>query len=342
MSTKFISLVAAAGLSFIPATAGAETILRIDTWLSAKHQMNAVVLPTWAKNVEKASNGRIKVRITYPPKTHPKTMFDRVKNGIADVSWSFHGYTPGRFLLTQAVELPGLGASAAEASVAYWRVHQKYFAKANEHKGVKLLAVFSHGPGVLHTRKPITSVEQLVNLKIRTGGGVMGQVADSLKITRVPAPATKVYEILRAGTADGVFMPMETKASLKLKEVAPYSLVLPGGWYYGSFFIIMNQKKYDSLSAADRRAIDSVSGEVLVRMTGKAWHTGDVVGLKAAKAAGNTIATANPALNKALLMKFRAAKIEANWIAKATAKGIDARKALAELRAEVKKLKGRN
>ncbi len=332
-----MGITAAVGLAALaPVAAQSETVLRIDSWVSPKHQQNAVVLPTWAKNVEQATQGRVRAKITFPPRVHPKTMFDRARTGIADVTWGFHGYTPGRFVLTKIVELPGLGATAHQASVAYWRIHRKYLAKGDEHAGVKLLALFSHGPGIIQTKKRITSVEQFKGMKVRVGGGVGGAVGNALGVVGILAPAPKVYEILSRGVADGIFMPMETKKSFKLKEVVPFNLVMPDGLYYGSFFIVMNQAKYNGVSREDRAAIDRVSGEAFARIAGKAWAAGDELGRQDAKAYGNEIRVADPALANAI--KSRLAGIEKSWIKEASAKGIDAAKALAELRAEVKKL----
>ena len=332
-----MGITAAIGLAALaPVAAQSQTVLRIDSWISPKHQQNAIVLPAWAKNVEKATQGRVKAKISYPPRVHPKTMFDRARTGIADVAWSFHGYTPGRFVLTKIVELPGLGASAYEATVAYWRIHQKYLDKAGEHAGVKLLTVFSHGPGIIQTKKRITSVGQFKGMKIRVGGGIGGAVGKALGVVGILAPAPKVYEILSRGVADGIFMPMETKKSFNLKEVVRFNLVMPDGLYYGSFFVAMNLAKYNGLSRDDRAAIDRVSGEAFARITGKAWAAGDELGLKDATAFGNEIRVADPALANAI--KSRLAGIEKAWIKEASAKGIDAAKALAELRAEVRKL----
>lgn len=330
------SAVLATGLA-VPVQA--ETVITIESWISPRHVQNSVVLPTWAKNIEMATQGRVKAKITYPPRIHPKTFFDRAKNGIADVAWSFHGYSPGKFKLTRIVELPGLDASAYEASVAYQKIQEKYLAKGNEHKGVKLLAVFSHGPGVLHTKKKITSIAQLSGLKVRVGGGVAGQVSKSLGVVSVPAPATKVYEFLAQGVADGVFMDMYSKLSLKLHEVAPFTTILPGGFYNGSFFIAMNQAKYDGLSKADQAAINKVSGVSLATISGKAWAGGDSSGTKHAKSKGNTIELASSDLSAAI--KKRIAFVEREWIKSVASTGVDATKALAELRAEVQKIKGK-
>ena len=321
-------------------SADAQTTLRIDTWLSTSNTQNAIVLPNWSKAVEEGTQGRVKVTMSYPPNVNPATFFDRLTDGISDVVWGFHGYNPGRFVLTQIVELPGLDANCIEASVAYQRIQDKHLVKADEHQGIKLLAVFTHGAGMLHTRQAITSFDQIKGLKIRTGGGVSGDVSNALGIVQVPAPASKVYEIIAQGVADGSYMPMESKAGFKLKEVAPYSLNFPGGFYYGSFWIGMNAAKFNRLSKADQDAIDRVSGESLALVAGRAWEAADQNGINEAKAAGNTFTTTSGEFTKQLAERLK--NIETDWIEKANKKGINARAALNELRAEVQKLKGKS
>ena len=43
----------------------ADTTLRVASWLPPTHPQNAVVWPTWAKWVEDATEGRVKVAIEY-------------------------------------------------------------------------------------------------------------------------------------------------------------------------------------------------------------------------------------------------------------------------------------
>jgi TRAP-type C4-dicarboxylate transport system substrate-binding protein len=329
----------AAAMAFAP-SAQSQTNLRIDSWLAPTQTMNAAVLPHFAKAVEEGSQGRIKVSISFPPNPNPATFIDRLTDGISDVMWSFHGYNTNRFLLTQIVELPGLDANCEQSAIAYQRIHDRFLDSAGEHKGIKLLSVFTHGAGILHTRQPVTRFDHLKGLKIRTAGGINSEVANALGVVQVPAPANKVYEIVSQGVADGSLMPFESKETFKLKEVAPYSLVYPGGFYYGSFWMAMNQAKYDKLSKADREAIDKISGEALARVNGKAWDEYDEAGRKAGLAAGNTYTVASPEFAKQLAERL--APIERAWVDSATKKGVDGRAALDALRAEVKKLKSKS
>lgn len=307
----------------------AEKVMRVGSWLPPKHTMNADVLPTWGKWIEEATEGRVKLKIEYPG-GHPKALLDQVQDGAFDAAWTFHGYFPGRFKLTKIVELPNLGAGAEAASVAHWRINEKYLAKAGEHKGVTLGALFTHGPGQIHLRKPITGLADLKGKKIRIGGGVQTDIAKRMGIEGVAAPGSKVYEILSQGVADGVFMPMGEKRTLRLKEVAPFTLKFPHGMYLGSFGVFLNDGFLASLDKKDRDAILSVSGEKLSALAGKYWGADVVVGEKDAREAGNTIMDATPEI----LADFdkRTADMEKEWLESVKGRGIDAEAALKELR----------
>jgi len=314
----------------------AEKIMKVGSWLPPKHTMNADVLPTWGKWIEEATEGRVKLKIEYPG-GHPKALLDQVQDGAFDAAWTFHGYSPGRFKLTKIVELPDLGADAEAASIAHWRINKKYLAKAGEHKGLTLAALFTHGPGQIHLRKPIKTLADLKGKKIRIGGGVQTDIAKRMGIEGVAAPGSKVYEILSQGVADGVFMPMGEKKSLRLKEVAPFTLKFPHGMYLGSFGVFINNEFLASLDKKDRDAIMSVSGEKLSAMAGKAWDADALVGEKDARDSGNTIMDATPEI----IADFKklTADMEKEWLDSVKDRGVDAAAALKELREIARSIK---
>ena len=70
------------------------------------------------------------------------------------------------------IELPGYEGNAEAASVAYWHAHEKFLASANEHKGVKLVALMTHGPGVLHSDTKVSSLADISGMKLRLGSGI--------------------------------------------------------------------------------------------------------------------------------------------------------------------------
>lgn len=316
----------------LSASAVAETVLRVATWLPPAHAMNSEMWPTWGKWIEEATEGRVKVKLEYGM-GHPKSMFDLVEDGVVDASFSYHGYVPGRFKLPQIAEQPGLGVNAEAASVALWRVYDKYFKKSEEFEGLTLAAIFTHGPGYVHTIKPISTLAELKGKKIRIGGGVQSDLGKRLEITPIAAPGSKVYEMLQQGVIDGVFMPMGEQQSLRLYEVAPNILAVPGGMYLGSFSIFINPDFLASLPKKDRDAIMSISGEKLSAMAGSTWDKADAKGLAFAKNKGVIITT-----NNQLGQEFKQYSngLDDEWIKSVKSEGVDAEAALKELRKTAK------
>lgn len=333
-------LIAAAMAAIVTAFAGpadAEaTKLRLHLWASPKHLINAEILTEWCSQLTKATEQRVTCDPSYPPNASPPGMFDRVKDGIADVAWGLHSYTPGRFLLTEMAELPGVQASSEAMTQAYWRAHEKYLAAGDEHKGVKLLGLMLTTPGVFQTRDPVNSMADLKEKKMRVPGGVAARVADRLGLTGIAAPANKVYEMLQQGVIEGALMPPETSLSFKLMEVTRHMTLVPGGLYYTSFFLVMNENTFNKLSKQDQDALMRVSGENYAKISGKAFDRWDPIGIEAAKKQGVEVTTANPQLTAEI--KERTRPVIDAWIAEADKKGIDAEAALEYFRAEVAKL----
>src|SRR5690606_39113574 len=183
----FKSLLGMTALSVGLALSGnvyAQTTLNVATWLPPTHVQNEVVWPTWAQWVEEATEGRVKVNIEYTS-SNPTQLFQMVEDGVSDAAFSFHGFVPGRFDLQEIVELPGLGVNSEAASVAHWRTYQKYMTESGEHDGLELLALFTHGQGVMQTNFPVRSLDDLKGKKIRIGGGVQAEIGKRLGITPV-------------------------------------------------------------------------------------------------------------------------------------------------------------
>jgi len=333
-----VSLLAAAALAAAPALpAAAQTTLTMSSWVSPTHPLTKNVLAVWGEQVEKATNGRVKVQMLPKHPSAPPGTFDAVKDDLVDVSYVTASYTPARHVLPLLPELPGGGTTAEINSVAYSRIHWKYLQPVGEYKGVKLLGVFTHGPGqMFNTKHPINKVEDLAGMKIRSGGGISEEMARALGASAFVKPAPESYELLSSGVADGTFFPAESILSFKLGSVIKYATLFPGGFYSSAFGFFMNEDKWNKLSKQDQDAIWSVSGEPLARLAGKAWDAADAAAMDEMKRVGIQISEASPELIKGV--QERAKTIEEKWVKDATAKGIDGAKVLAEFREEVKRL----
>jgi TRAP-type C4-dicarboxylate transport system substrate-binding protein len=308
----------------------------MSSWVSPQHHLTSVVLQGWASEVEKATSGRVKFTMLPKHPSAPPGTFDAVKDGLVDLSYVTASYTPARHILPLMAELPGAGDTALVNSVAYSRIYWKYFDKVNEYKGVKLLGVFTHGPGQMFTKKSISGINDIQGLKFRTGGGIAEAVAKALGTSPFVKPAPESYELLKSGVADGVFFPMESIVSFKLETVLEQATIFPGGMYSSAFGFFMNEDKWNKLSKQDQEIIWKLSGEHLARLAGKSWDEADKKGLDALQKSGVKIVNANPAF--VADVQKRSAPIVEDWIKKASEKGVDAAKILADFRAELKKV----
>lgn len=321
------------------APARAQTTLTASSWVPPAHPLTANVFVPWLKEVEAATQGRVKFNNLPKAPVAPPQTFDAVKDGIVDVSFTVQGYTPGRFTLTKMAEFHFLGDSAEAMSVAYERIYKRELAKHGEHKGVKVIAVFTHGPGEIFTvAKPVASMADLQGLKIRVGGGVVNDFTKALGASPLLKPSSEAFQMLQSGVADGIFFPPESIPGFKLTSLVKHGTLVPGGLYNTSFVMMMNEAKYNALPQADRDAIDKLSGEHFARLAGRAWDAADAAGMTAMKAGGVQFQTASPAFVAEI--KSRLDPVEQAWYAQIKPMGIDGAALMKEFRAEIAKVAG--
>jgi TRAP-type C4-dicarboxylate transport system substrate-binding protein len=334
---RSIHAVAAAAVfaSFCATSAQAEDlVLRYNRWIPPAHHIQVRMLEPWAKQVAEATKGRVKIEFTASSLGAPPRQFDLAADGVADITFGNHDYTPARFALTQAAQLPFLSDSAEALSVALWRTQAKFFEPAKEHAGVKLLALFVHGPGHVFTAsKPIAKLGDFAGLKLRSAGASTADIAKIFGAVPISAPATQAYELLANGVADGTFFHSDGLVSFKLEKLMKFQTRFPGGLYNSTFFMVMNQAKWDKIAAEDQRAMMALSGEAFARMSGKVWDDQDVKAKRAMEQVGTQVTSASAELLAEA--KAKLAGEEKKWLAAAAAKKVDGAAALAFLRAEI-------
>jgi TRAP-type C4-dicarboxylate transport system substrate-binding protein len=336
MKKTLISLAALALTSFA-GVAQAQTVLTVSSWLPPTHTAS-MAQKEWCDLLTENTKGRIKCNMLPRGVTPAPGTYDAIKNGLADLSYTVHGYTPGRFVMTQMTELPFLGNSAETISVALSRVSGKNPEFAAEHQGVKVLTLFSHGPGIVfNTKRPIAKTDDLSGLKFRVGGGMVNDISKSLGMNATLKPAPDSYELLSSGVMDGTLFPAESTESFRIDKIIKHATTFPGGLYNTSFVFMMNQAKYDKLSAEDKKAVDAISGETAARIFGRGWDKVDrrAFGLMQANGVQVTKADAKFVAD----IKSKTASLEQGWIKAAEAKGLkNPAKVLSDFRAEIAKL----
>jgi TRAP-type C4-dicarboxylate transport system substrate-binding protein len=241
---------------------------------------------SWAKEIEARTNGQVKIQI-FPTGTltKPQQCYDGVVNGISDIGMSVFAYTRGRFPVMEALDLPLGYPSGLVASRTANEYYQKYQPK--ELDDVKVLYLHGHGPGLLHTKKPVQSIEEMAGLKIRSTG-LSARIVETLGGVPVAMPQNAAYEALQKGVVEGTFAPMETLKGWKQAEVIKYTTDSKSVGYTTAMYVVMNKGKWSKLPADVQQVFDAVSKE-WIDVHGETWDKDDAAGREFTLSLGNQI-----------------------------------------------------
>lgn len=336
---KIAGLLTGAALAALAASAAQaqSVVLKLHQMLPQQATIPSKALEPWARKVEADSGGKIKVEL-YPAMQlggKPPELYDQVKDGVVDLSWTVIGYTPGRFPSTEAFELPFMVTSGEQTSKAFHEYCEKYCGK--EFADVKVIAWHTHGPGLIHSKAAVAKLEDMKGVKLRGGTRVINQMLEKLGAAPIGMPVTAVPESLSKGVIDGTTIPWEVTLPLKSSELVRNHTGFTGanGLYTATFVFSMNKAKYEALPADLKKVIDANSGIETAALMGRAMDGGDKVGLAKAKELGNNVITLDEAETKR--WKDTAAPLIDAWAAEMEGKGLPGKAMVADALAIMKK-----
>lgn len=253
--------------------------LKVATFVGPQHFMSQWLVK-WGEKLEKASNGRLAFKHFPSSQMGPTpAMYDLARTGQAEISWFLHGATPGRFQLTELIQLPYVAGSAEIGTkvINDAELRAKYLDA--EHRGIKVLLLLTHQPGNVHTtKKPIRSADDMRGLRIRFSGPVIRDFISKLGGTAVGVQPNEQLEQLQKGTLDGTFIDYGgAGVAFKMGGTIKHSTEMYS--YVSSFGIGVNPDFYNKLPADLKKLIDdSVKG--VEKEVGEGWDALDDVGKK--------------------------------------------------------------
>ena len=250
---------------------------------------NSIVLEEWCKEVEKRTNGKVKVRY-YPGGTlnSPPQAYDSVVQGVVDVSNHILGYTAGKFPLSEILDYP-IGIPSGYVATKLMNEYYKKF-KPKEFDDVKIMYFHGQGPGLLHTKsKPVRKIEDIAGMKIRTFGS-NARLMTLLGAAPVAMPMQEVYDALSRGVADGLMGAYEPLIGWKIAEVIKYSTETTGIGYSATFAVVMNKAKWDSIAPAEQKIIEQINQD-WIEKHGHLWDQWDKEGKDFSLKRGNQVIT---------------------------------------------------
>jgi len=265
-STTLFLFTFAACLMIFQAPVMADTIKLTYANFPPASTFPCVQMDRWTKEVEKRTNGEVKLQ-TFPGGTllAAKNIFDGVINGSADIGNFAMSYQPGRFPVSEAVDLPVGFKSSKVASLVLYDLIEKY--KPKEFEKVKILTLFTCPPADFMTSRPVKSLKDLKGMELRVSG-TGAEIIKTLGAIPVAMPQSETPEAIQKGVVKGMVSSMEILKDFNFAAYCPYAT--EANLFVVSFAVVMNMEKWNALPSGVKKVFDDLRVEQAV------W-TGDYV-----------------------------------------------------------------
>ena len=326
-------ILAAAGLLLTTTAAAAQEVtLRLHHFMGEKAPLHGKMMVPLAAAIEEASEGRMKVEVFSGMSLggRPGDLYDQAADGAVDIIVTLPGYTAGRFNRSEVFELPFMMKDPVATAEAYYDLITQEL-QDGEFEETKILTSWVHGPGVLHSKEPISSLEDMVGQEMRGPTRVVTDLLGELGATPVGMPLPLIPENLSKGVISGTVLPWEVTPSIRLAELVSNHTELSGdtSLYTAVFIMAMNWDSYEGLPDDLRQILDDHTGKGLAASTAQVMLDADAGGRNVAS--GNTFITLDGA--EVERWKVAAQPVVERWVTRAGEMGFDGEAAIAQARA---------
>lgn len=294
---KLLSTAAATalGATFSLTAVAADFNLKLHHFLPPKAPAHTKMLEPWAKRIEEASNGRVKIEI-FPAMSlggKPPQLIRQVRDGVVDLVWTVNGYTPGLFPRTEVFELPFIHTNnAAATNQAMYEMFESDLAE--EYDGLKVMFLHVHAGQAIHmVDKDVRKPEDLAGTKLRIPTRTGAWVIEALGASPAAMPVPALPQALSKKVVDGALIPWEIIPPLGLQDLTQYQIEGHDKARFGTttFQVSMNEGAWNKLPADLQQVFIDNSGPEWWKEVGDIWTASDDFGIGLAVKAGNTHTT---------------------------------------------------
>lgn len=324
---------AVAALAFVFAPAAAQEVtLRVHHFMSANAVLHHQFLVPFGERLEAASGGRIAVDVFHSMSLggRPGDLYEQAVDGAVDIALTLPGYTAGRFNRTEVFELPFIVSDTVVSSKSFWDLIASDL-QEGEYRDAKILAGWTHSPGVLHSKAPISKLEDMRGKEARGPTRVITDYLGEVGASPVGMPLPKIPENLSKGVINATLLPWEVTPSIRLAELVANHTEFGGErvLYTATFILAMNWDAYDAMPADLRAIVDAESGKAMSEWAGQVMVAADAAGRSAA-ARGNLIRLS---AEETARWEAAAQPVYDRWIARANDNGFDGAAAIKQAKA---------
>ncbi|MGD9727401.1 MAG: TRAP transporter substrate-binding protein [Nitrospiraceae bacterium] len=334
-----VSLAAPALIGVSGARAQDSVTLKLHHYLGPSSNLHAKLYVPWAEHLHAESGGRLTIEI-YPSMQlggTPAQLYDQARQGVVDMVSIVPGYNPGRFPLTEVIELPFV---AAKRGIVNAQAFQEF---ADTHFGdafadVKLLSMWAHDGGVIHSNRPIRTMEDMKGMRLRSPSRLTGEALAALGATPIGLPLPQTPEALAQGTIDGAVIAWEPVPSLRLNELVSNHTQIPGSptLYVVSLGFVMNKDSFNRLPDDLKTILEENSGMAFARRAGAMWDEAAADITKSLSESGKNNLLTISEEEKARWIEATEG-VRSNWVSTLNDNGIDGESMLAAMRQLVAK-----
>jgi TRAP-type transport system periplasmic protein len=316
------ALVLGAGLSLSAAPASAQVVLTYSPWLPAGYPLNDAVLRPWMAEVERITEGRVTFNWLPTAVGTAAAQFDVVQDGLADMSLVLPGYTPGRFELIELGELPLLSSETAVLGPTFYEYYQAHLEPLRPLPGTHVVSLWATIPThVVSSRGVINSVSDFTGLKLRAPSATAVAIMERLGAVPVQRPVSEIYELATTGVVDGSFFPISTTYDFNVAETLSHMTLIPGGLGQSVMMFLINEDRWQEISAADREAIMAISGAQMAQAAGELFGAAEAEAIARARSERpDQTQTASDELHAQIETAIQ--PVFESWITRAAARGL--------------------
>jgi tripartite ATP-independent transporter DctP family solute receptor len=264
ISRLFLALTASIGAVLLPvAPAAAQTNMKINISI-AQNSHQGVAIDTFAREVEKRTNGRYKIQTFYSGSLGgERESVEAVQLGTQELTFTSTGPVPNFVPEVAILDIPFLFRDYNHArSTLDGPIGQDLLAKFPS-KGIVALAWGENGfRHMTNSKRAVNLPDDLKGLKMRTmENPVHIQAYKAFGIIPTPMAFPEVFTALQQGTVDGQENPLSVITAAKFEQVQKHLSLT--GHVYSPALLLMNKGAWDKLSADDKKAFTEAAREAV-------------------------------------------------------------------------------
>lgn len=220
------------GAPFIRDAAAAETtVWKVQTSWPAG--VGLQTFKTWAATVKEKTGGELEIKpFAAKEVVGDFELLDGVRNGVLEAMNSFTLYWAGKLPATAFLSSYLMGLRYPhEWDIFFYsngglQAARDVFAK----QGMYYVNRIHHGPNIIHSKKPIRTIEDFKDLKLRVPGGMIAEGFAAIGAKTTLLPGGEVFSALEKGTVDAAdYTGPAVNWDLGFQQVSKYIWTGPPG-----------------------------------------------------------------------------------------------------------------